>query len=361
MNVKKVVLVLAVSTLTFGMAWAQTPSKQASIKPRWIEVLPERAGRIYAMGLSAFAPGEAQAVQQAQANARVEVLTRLRANVKGETSVQSSMSYTQQLGGTSTGSSSKNISQDTQIQTQATALPGLVVEETWSDTEDRTAYALAYLDVPIAERELRTRFESSRKDLAAEATTPVDPRERLRKLQRMKTLQTELWIQDDMAGLIAAGGGDPVLRSDIRDLKLAMDRRMDALRGSIKFCVTADKEFGVGADIKALARNAVLKEGLGWSDLNGEFIIQIRYSANRTNWDISKKQWWEYQPSADFTIARGVIDLTLTDQVGSEYESTTIAAKGVGVDEFTAQRALMKDYKNKLEAALGLWLENLVH
>jgi hypothetical protein len=358
---RRMVPAVIVAICTPGLMMAQAPAKQGSAQPAWITSIPETPGRVYAMGLAPFAPGEAQAIQLAQANARVEVLSRLRATVKGDTSIQSHMSYTQQAGGTLTGSSTKNVSQDTQIRTQATDLPGLVVEETWVDTEGRTAYALSYLDILVAERELRARFEASRKDLAAEVPTPTNPRERLRKLPWLKRIQTELEIQDDLAGLIAAGGGDPALRSSIRDLKLEVDRRMDALRGSITFGVSADQAFGVGADIQALVRNAVLKEGLGWSDANGEFTLRIRYAGNRQNWDLSRKQWWEYQLSPDFTIARGVIDLSLQDPAGNEYESTTIAAKGVGIDEFTAQRALMKDYANKLEGAISLWLESLTH
>lgn len=349
--------IAAFATIFFaiGLLPAQTLTK---IKPVWITVLPEQKGRVYAVGLASFAPDEAQAIRQAQSNARVEVLTRLRANVKGETSVQSHMSVTQQSGGPATGISSKNISQDTLIQTQATELPGLVVEELWSDVADRTAYALAYLNVAVAERELKARFDAVRKDLAHETVTPANPRERLRTLQRMKKIQTELTILDDTAGLISAGGGDPALRSEVRDQRLAVDRRLDALRGSLTLCLKGDKSFGIGADIASLVRNAVLKQGLGWSEANGEFALQIRY---RQGVDVSKNRWWEYQSTGDFIVARGVIEITLTDRIGTEYESMTIEAKGVSVSEFAADRALMKDYKSKLEAAIGQWLENLVH
>lgn len=338
-----------------GLMPAQIPTR---MKPAWISVLPEQAGRVYAMGLAAFAPGEAQALRQAQSNARVEVLTRLRANVKDETSVKSHLSYTQQAGGSSTGTSSRSVSQDTLIQTQATELPGLVVVETWSDATERTAYALAYLDVPAAERELKARFEAARRDLGNEAATPTDPRERLRKLQRMKKLQTELLTLDDMAGLLSAGGGDPALRSEVRDQRLGVDRRLDDLRGSLTLCLKGDQ--GTGADIASLVRNAVLKQGLGWSETSGEFALRIHYRGNRQGVDVSKQRWWDYQPAAEFIVARGVIEITLTDRLGTEYESTTLEAKGVGVSELTADRALAKDYKAKLEAAIGQWLENLV-
>ena len=334
--------------------------RQGLIKPIWVQVLPEREGRVYAMGLAAFAPSEAQALKQASQNARVEVLTRLRASVKGETTIQKNATISRQAGGPITGSSQQRIAQDTQVRTQAMDLPGLVVEETWADAENRTAYALAYLDIPVAERELRSRFEALKNDLAAETGAPSDPRERLRKLQRLKKGQIELAKLDDMAALLAAGGGDPRLRADIRAQKLAMDRQLDTLRASLTMGIKGDRDMGVGADIAALVRNAVLKQGLGWSDASPEFTLQIRYTGNRQGWDIRKKRWWEYQSSPDFVVARGVIDITLTDRAGTSYESTTIDAKGVGTSEFTADRALMREYKAKLEATVGTWLEELV-
>jgi len=324
------------------------------VKPPWISVLPDQKGRVYALGLAAFAPGEAQALPQAQANARTEVLTRLRASVQAETRVQSQAAFTQQTGGTPTGTSSRSVTQDTRILTQATELPGLVVEETWSDGDERTVYALAYLDVPLAERELRARFQAARRDLAQEAGNPADPRERLRKLQGMRRLQVELATLDDTAALVAAGGGDALLRAEIRDQRLAVDRRLDALRGTLTFCLKGDKG---SADIAALVRNAVLQQGLGWSEAEGEFALQLRYSGQRQK---IPARWWDYQATGDFIVARGAVEITLVDRLGTEYESTTLEAKGVSVTEFGADRALLKDYRTKLEAALGRWLENLV-
>lgn len=341
---------------------AQTLPRQGLVKPIWISVLPDRPGRVYAMGVANFTPSEAQALKQASQNARIEVLTRLRANVKGETNIQSRAAWSKDLGGSTSGSSSNRVSQDSQIKTQAAELPGLSVEETWSDPDARTAYALAYLDVTIAERELRMRFETTKKDLALETGTPSEPRERMRKLQRLKKGQVELVKLDDLSALLAAGGGDAALRTDIRNQRLAIERQMDALRAALVFCLKGDRDFGVGADIVSLVRNAVLKQGLGWAENGGEFILSIRYTGNRSAWDISKKRWWEYQQTGpDFIAARGVIEITLSDTRGTSYESTTIEAKGVGVTEFTADRALIKEFKTKLETAIGQWLDSMVN
>jgi len=361
MIVKKLVLLIAITAWVPTHLPAQAPLRQGLVKPIWISALPERSGRVYAMGLASFSPSEALALKLASQNARIEVLTRLRASVKGETNVQSRASFSKESGGAATGSSSQSVAQDSQIRTQATDLPGLAVEETWSDLDGRTAYALAYLDVAVAERELRSRFEAARKDLALEAGNPADPRERMRKLQRLRRSQDELFKLDDLAGLLAAGGGDPVLRSEIRDQRLATDRQMEALRASLVFCLKGDKDFGAGMDIIALVRNAVLKQGLGWSESGGEFLLSLRYTGNRAGINIEKKQLWAHQQEADLIVARGVIEVTLADAKGTQYESTTLEAKGVGVTEFQADRALIKEFKAKLETTISRWLETLVN
>jgi hypothetical protein len=362
MIVKKLALITAFAVCVVNPIPAQNMPRQGLVKPIWITALPNEPGRVYAMGVANFTPSEAQAIKQACQSARIEVLTRLRANVKGETNIQNRAAWSKDLGGTTSGSSSNRVSQDSQIKTQAAELPGLAVVETWSDQDARTAYALAYLDVSIAERELRTRFDATKKDLAMESGNATGPRERMRKLQRLKKGQVELTKLDDMAALLAAGGGDAALRADIRDQRLSVERQMDALRATLVFCLKGDRDFGVGADIVSLVRNAVLKEGLGWADSGGEFILSIRYMGSRSGWDISRKRWWDYQHTGpDFIAARGVIEITLSDTRGTSYESTTIEAKGVGVTEFTADRALIKEFKAKLETAIGQWLDSMVN
>lgn len=345
--------------LALALAFPMTLLAQGAVKPMWIQNLPQQSGRIYAMGLAVFAPSEAQAVKQAQVNARTEVLLRLRASVKSQTDIKSTAAVQRQTGGPTTGSSSSRVAQDNSIKTSAVDLPGLVVEENWSDQAGRTAYALAYLDVALAEQELRNRFNALKTDLAQE-NSAGGPRERLRALQRLKKAQDELTRLDDMASLLAAGGGDAGLRGEVRQQKLAMDRDLDTLRGSLTFSIAGDKDMGVGADITTIVRNAVLKQGLGWAEQGGEFTLQLRYQGARQGWDIQKRRWWEYQYNADFIVARGVLEITLTDKGGTQYESTTIEAKGVGTGEFQADQNLNKEYRKKMEATLTQWLANLV-
>jgi hypothetical protein len=220
-------------------------------------------------------------------------------------------------------------------------------------------YALAYLDVAAAESELRNRFSAMQNDLASENASG-EPRERIRKLQRLKNAQIEMAKLDDMAGLLTAGGGDPALRTEVRKVKLWVDKLLDQLRASLTFCVGGDKDLGIGGDVANLVRNAVLKQGLGWVEQNGEFTLNLAFQGNRQGVDIkAKKNYWEHKYDADFIVARGVLEVTLVDRAGTQYESTVIEAKGVHPNEMMADRKLLDDFKLKLGVALEKWLKEL--
>jgi len=349
----------------------QTPAiRQGLVKPGWITALPQAAGRVYAMGIAPITSGEADAVTRAAQNARAEVLTRLRANVRSETRVVSKATMSRTLGGAATGSSEQQVGQDTRIQTQATGIPGLVVEESWLDKQGGSAYALAYLDVPVAEQEIRARFAAQQDDLAQQPGTPAAPRERMRLLSRLKNAQAELARLDDLAGLIAAGGGDPQLRSQVRAGKLAVDRRMDQLRGSLTLSLEGAKG---AAAVAGILRNAALKAGLGWAETGGEFQLAMAYQSDAkvASMDVQKQSWngwWRggwvthtVNQSTGITVARGVLTITLKDRAGTEYESVEVEAKGLGVSQFQAEQRLKEDFREKLESIFAKWLENLVN
>jgi hypothetical protein len=330
-----------------------------SIKPIWVTALPQQEGRIYALGMAPLSAPEAQSMRQASDQARAEVISRLRATVKSDVQVSSRYQETRSGSQGAAASRTQNVRTDTRVQTRAVELPGLVVEETYLDRATRTAYALAYLDIPTAERELRTRYKAQQEDLAADQGG-TGARARLRRIQSLKTAQEELAKLDDLAGLISAGGADATLRSDVRKSRLQVTRQLDDLRASLIVTVKSDQSLGLEADIKNILRNAVLSQGLGWSDKAAELTFVMRMKTGQGRVDIHRKAWWEYQNNADFIVARGALELTLVDRTGQEYESTTLEAKGVGTSEFQAEQNLLKDFKAKLGRAVETWLADLV-
>ena len=353
-----------------ALARQAPPIRQGLVRPIWVSTLPQQAGRVYAMGLAPIAAGQAEAVTQAAQNARAEVLTRLRANVKSETSVVSKATLSRDQTGKATGSSEQEVGQSTRIQTQATGLPGLVVEESWLDAAGGTAYALAYLDVPIAEREIRARFAAQKHDLTQEGGTPGAPRERMRLLNRLKNAQAELVRLDDLAGLIAAGGGDEQLRGQVRASRLAVDRQLDQLRGSLTLSLDGPSKGASG--VAAILRNAALKAGMGWAENGGEFQLVLDYKsdARTAKVDLQRQSWngwWRggwvshtVNASSGIVVARGVLTVTLRDKTGTQYESVDVEAKGLGVTEFQAEQRLKDDFRTKLETTFSQWLDNLV-
>ena len=59
-------------------------------------------------------------------------------------------------------------------------------------------------------------------------------------------------------------------------------------------------------------------------------------------------------------VARGILELTLKDKAGNQYESVEVEAKGLGVSDFQAEQRLKEDIRTKLEKTFAKWLENLV-
>jgi hypothetical protein len=115
----------------------------------------------------------------------------------------------------------------------------------------------------------------------------------------------------------------------------------------------------VDEDVKAVVRTAVLREGMGWSDKTPLFSITVRARTGKNGVSIGRRAWWDHQRAADFIVAQGSLDLTLVDSEGQQYETMTLVAKGVGVNEFQADQLLLADYRAKLGKAVAAWLDNL--
>lgn len=337
-----------------------------SIRPMWVSQVPSQEGRVYAMGVASLQGNQATALTQAQANARGEVIARLRAQVQSTTDVRATSQVHRSTDGPTTGASNRTVTQATTVEAKALDLPGLVVEETWVDRPGAAVYALAYLDVPVAERELRARFQTQREALEAGPRADTgSARERLRRLQTLRSAQVELERLDDLAGLLAAGGGEAQLRAEVRRARLALEARLERLRATLTFSLAGVQETGLGADVATLVRNAVLKQGLGWADQGGEFVLSLRTHTARATANAgnagaaSRSRFWHAQPDDTLVVARGALDITLTDRAGTAYESTTLEAKGVGVSDFQAERRLLDNTRQQLGDLLGQWLMNL--
>lgn len=336
------------------------------VRPPWVTVLPVQAGRVYGLGVAPLAGADAQALRAAADNGRADVIARLRANVKGDTQITTSYQESRTGAGPATGTRTQSAQIGTQVQVQAADLPGLVVEETFLDRSGASAYALAYLDLDLAQRELQARLDALRQDLAAErGETGV--RGKLVAAQALKKAHGQLLQLDDLSGLLGAGGGDPALRAEVAKARYDVERRLVAARAALTFGLAPSPGVELDEDVKDVVRTAVLREGMGWSDRQPMFAIRLRQRTGRATASIGpqgavtggRQNWWDRQRSADFIIAQGALSLSLEDSSGQQYESMTLVAKGVGVNEFQADSLLLADYRNKLGKAVAAWLADL--
>jgi hypothetical protein len=325
-------------------------------RPMWISVLPSQPGRVYGLGVAAIT-SDAVTLRQVSDNARADVIARMRANVKSDTRVTTT--YTESRGaGATTASRTQNAQIATEVQARAADLPGLVVEETFMDRPGGTGYALAYLDLGIAQQELQTRLDGIKADLSAERPDQ-GIRGRLVAAQALKKNHESLVRLDDLAGLLSGGGGDPQLRAEVQKTRMDTERRMVAARSAITFGLAPSPGGEADPDVKDVVRNAVLKEGMGWSDQQPLFTITLRVRGAHNGVAVGRHAWWDYQRTADFIVAQGTMNLTLVDGAGQQYESMTLTAKGVGVNEFQADNLLLADYRAKLGKAVAAWLADL--
>jgi hypothetical protein len=333
----------------------------APAKPGWLTTTPEFPGRVYGVGVAPANNTRALAIHQATDNAKAKVLERLRANVQADTTIATAYQEEKAIAGktqTESASRTTNRKSKVQVQTRATDLPGLTVETTYldEDSANPTMYALAYLDMGVATREVQARFD------AVAATLGADPGDDLRaKLHRTRVLKLalgDLGQLEDLFGLIRAGGADPALGDAITKARLKAEREREALRRAVTFGMPANQDVPVDADVKGAVRTAFLQEGLGWSDQNPDLAVTLRVRSGRNGVQAGSK-WWDYNRTPDFIVAQGTISLTLVDTKGQEYESTLVEAKGVGTTEFQAETLLLKDYKNKLTKTVGAWLNDL--
>ena len=332
---------------------------QTQVRPPWIDVLPSQLGRVYAVGAAPLTGNQAQSVQQASQKARVELVMGLHANVKGSSTSQSSNSVSRQLGGSTTARSQQQLVEDSKITTQATDLPGLTVAETWIDTANHTVYALAYMDVTRALMELQARLDDVKKDIDRQGDLADEPVARARAIQRLKKSREELNKLDVLVDPLIAGGGSPLVRTDLHETRQSLEQRLVELRRAMTLCIR-DGASGIPGDLATVVRNAALKQGLGWMEGRSDFTITLRLLDHAGAENASKgRDWWDITPGPDFTEAKAALELTLMGRDGHAYQALPIEATGVGTSELAAGQGLLMDCQKKLEKLFDKWLNDL--
>ena len=332
----------------------------APAKPGWLTTTPVFPGRVYGVGVAPANNTKALAIHQATDNAKAKVLERLQASIDSDTTLNTTIRQDKAVvGKTQTESASRTIDRRSKVttKTQAKDLPGLTVETTFldEDASGSTMYALAYLDMAVANQEAQARYDSVAASLGID--TGDDVRAKIHRTRVLKTALGNLTALEDLFSLIRAGGADPALGEAITKLRVKTEREREDLRRALTFGMPPSQDVPVDPEVRGAVRTAFLQEGLGWSDQSPDLAITLRVRTARNG--VQAGQWWDYNRTADFIVAQGTLSLTLVDAKGQEYESTLVEAKGVGTSEFQAETLLLKDYKNKLTKTVGAWLMDL--
>ena len=245
-------------------------------RPAWVERLPEVPGRLYALGTADLVAQEGQSIARASVRARLEVVGRLRSTVKGQTSIATRTRETQLDGRTG----ERVVRDEVSIGVKAEELPGLVVEQTFTDAGARTVYALAYLDLVQARASLGSRLDGitqARTRLGAEASRKA--------LWKVRKLSQDLDRLEEALALLASAGIGLDLRPAFQAERAAVDLRLAQLKQAdlppvdfahIAVAVRANVELPAG--VEAWLRTQLTTCGLLSRDLEPELILDLAFA-----------------------------------------------------------------------------------
>jgi hypothetical protein len=249
-------------------------------KPAWIETLPEAAGRLYALGTAQLGGNEGEAIARASDRARLEVVTRLRATVQGRTSVTTRTSESRREGAKAVGAGERQVRDEVSVGAQAEDLPGLVVERTHTDRRARTVYALAYLDLALAQGGLAARLDQAR------AVRLRVGDELSRKARwRLRKLQEELNRIDESIALLAATGSGGDLRPALQAERTALDQGLRRLEGQpLPAMELAKTTMGLRTNvdfppgIQAYLEAQIVECGLLYRNLSPDLVLELTFA-----------------------------------------------------------------------------------
>ena len=267
-------LVLALSALL------ASPQAPVAPRPGWVERLPEVQGRLYAMGMADLGSPEGQSITRASDRARLEVVARLRSTVKGQTSIATRSTELRREGRNAAGAGERVVRDEVSVGARAEDLPGLVVEQTFTDAAARTVYALAYLDLVQARATLGSRLDQIRQArvrLGGETTRKA--------LWNFRRLTVDLDKLEEAIGLLALAGTGLELRTALQAERAEVDLRLDRLNQAslppldfsrMAMAVRANVNLPPGVD--AYLRSQVTACGLSTRELAPDLILDLTFA-----------------------------------------------------------------------------------
>ncbi len=248
-------------------------------RPAWVERLPETSGRLYALGTADLAVPEGQAIARASDRARLEVVTRLRATVQGRTRVATRTAEVTREG-QAAGSGERVVREEVTVGARAEDLPGLVVEQTFTDAGARTVYALAYLDLAQARTSLASRLERVR-----EVRTRLGPEPSRKVLWKLRKLTLDLDRLDESIALLAVTGVGADLRATLQSERAAVDLRLDQVNRAdlppvdfSKMAMSIRSNVDLPPGVASYLKSQVTVCGLIARELDPDMVLDLAFS-----------------------------------------------------------------------------------
>ncbi len=266
--------------LAFILTAVMATQPPASERPGWVERLPEAPGRLYAMGTADLGAQEGQSITRASDRARLEVVARLRATVKGQTSISTRTTELQREGQKAVGAGERVVRDDVSVGARAEDLPGLVVEQTFTDPEARTVYALAYLDLTQAATTL-----GSRLDRIHQARTRLGKELSRKVLWKLRRITMDLDRLEESVALLSLTGAGQELRPALQAERTAVDQRMDQLNQAdlppVDFSRTAmavRSNVDLPLGVEGYLKSQVTACGLLSREMDPELILDLTFA-----------------------------------------------------------------------------------
>jgi hypothetical protein len=264
--------------LAFTLA-LQAPGEPPA-RPAWVEKLPEAQGRLYALGTADLGPQEGQAIARASDRARLEVVARLKATVKGQTQVTTRTRELHREGQKALGAGERVTRDEVSVGAKAEELPGLVVEQIFTDAPARTVYALAYLDLAQARTTLAARLDRVREGRARAG------RDLTRKaLWKLRKLALDLDRLDETLAMLALAGGAGDLRPRLEAERTAVEARLDQLNQAdlppvefSRMAMALHSNVDLPLGVEAYLRSRVVACGLLARETDPDLVLELTFS-----------------------------------------------------------------------------------
>jgi len=332
---------------------SQAPAEPPEARPPWLSLLPQVPGRLYGLGVADLRGPEADARIRAAERARLEVVTRLRATVKGETAVLTQTHETRS-GGLSQGTGERTTREELQVGARAEDLPGLAVERFHVDPASRVVYALAYLDIAQAREALGASLEVARNGrlrIGSEAS---------RKARfRLRGLRGELGRLEGLSGLLASAGllGDfpaqlqaerKLLEERLIKLEAAELPPIDLASSSLALRTNTDLPGGIQDYLEARIKT----QGPAYRSAGADFTLDLVFSGG------SKGPEFIY---SEMTFAVGVlyhleVRLRILDASGVDLTRATV----ISLTQAGSPEGLVEQFRRQFDRRLPRLLDELM-